>query len=123
MIKIEMGREYRTQDGYEVRIYATDGGGLFPVHGAVKKPTGGWWIVSWTEFGEVTERNPMGVYYKLIEVKPRIKRDVWVNVYPSDLGGWHPNKQSADIHADCYSNIQRIACVKLAIDVEEGEGL
>jgi hypothetical protein len=118
MIKIEMGREYRTQDGYEVRIYATDGGGLFSVHGAVKKPTGGWWIVSWTEFGEVTERNPMGAYYKLIEVKPRIKCDVWVNVYKSFLSS-HNSKTEADM----YAAADRIACVKLTIDVEEGHGL
>ena len=27
MTKIEMGKQYRTRDGKEVRIYATDGGG------------------------------------------------------------------------------------------------
>ena len=37
MIKIEMGKEYRTRCGYEARIYATDGSGDWPVHGAYRK--------------------------------------------------------------------------------------
>lgn len=33
--KIEMGKKYRTRGGKEVRIYAVDAGGEYPVHGAV----------------------------------------------------------------------------------------
>ena len=32
---IDMKKKYRTKDGREVRIYATDGVGHYPVHGAV----------------------------------------------------------------------------------------
>ena len=32
---ISLDKNYRTKDGKEVRIYAIDGGGDFPVHGAV----------------------------------------------------------------------------------------
>ena len=57
----------------------------------------------------------------LIEVKPRIKREVWVNVYPHiGAGSFHLSKAQADMHADVEN---RIACVKLTIDCEEGEGL
>lgn len=31
----EPGKEYKTRDGRKVRIYATDAGGEYPIHGAV----------------------------------------------------------------------------------------
>jgi hypothetical protein len=31
---ISMDKQYRTRDGREVRIYAVDGGGKYPIHGA-----------------------------------------------------------------------------------------
>jgi predicted DNA-binding protein with PD1-like motif len=33
--EIDINKKYRTRDGHEVRIYATDGMGLYPVHGAI----------------------------------------------------------------------------------------
>ncbi len=62
------------------------------------------------------------------EVKPRIKRTVWVNVYPSaDLADedaytgltTHLSKANADQRAGPY----RLACVMLYIEVEQGHGL
>lgn len=38
---IEVGKEYSTRDLQKVRIYAIDGGGEFPVHGAIL--VGGAW--------------------------------------------------------------------------------
>ena len=49
---IDINKKYRTKDGEEVRIYATDGGGSYPVHGAVKT-AGGWYYVVWTNGGSV----------------------------------------------------------------------
>ena len=121
MTKIEMGKEYRTRCGYEVRIYATDGHGEWPVHGAYKED-GKWFSYSWMEDGLGNRSKESDL--DLIEVKPRIQLDVWVNVYEGDkLGGPHISKKSADIHAGSYSNHNRRACVKLTIDCEEGEGL
>jgi hypothetical protein len=37
MTKIELGKTYRTRDGREVKIYAVDGGGEFPIHGGVHR--------------------------------------------------------------------------------------
>ena len=34
-MKIEMNKKYRTRDGKDVRIYAVDGKGDYPVHGAI----------------------------------------------------------------------------------------
>ena len=112
---IDKNKQYRTRDGGEARIYATDGGGTHPVHGAIKLKDG-WEAVAWRIDGR------LGGYQQtdsdLIEVKPRIKREVWVNVYPNGTQSFG-EKRFADEHAKDH----RIACVKLTIDVEEGEGL
>lgn len=118
---VSKDKTYRTRDGREVRIYATDAHPLEPVHGAFQDYSGAWNSTMWRHDGT-------NVYGKgetdLIEVKPRIKRTVWLNVYPDNddaiakvLG--YCSKQDADSFADKY----RLACVKVEIDCEEGEGL
>jgi hypothetical protein len=106
---IEMGKQYRTRDGREVRIYATDGVGGFPVHGAVFF-SDGWRAERWTSCGT----NIALTCLALIEVKPRIKRTIWVSVYDGYCTHWliKPNPPK-----DC------LALVKVEIDCEEGEGL
>jgi len=122
---IELGKQYKTRDGREVRIYAVDGGGRFPVHGGLKLVDGTWRQEEWTLTGSYNGASSHGHiiahYLDLIEVKPRIQREVWVNVYKSECayGAVYREKCSADIGADST----RIACVKLVIDCEEGEGL
>ena len=49
---IDINKNYRTKGGEEVRIYATDGSGWYPVHGAVKT-AGGWRYVIWTNEGSL----------------------------------------------------------------------
>jgi len=114
---ISKDKTYRTRDGREVRIYATDGFGDAHIHGAVKRQDN-WDCICWTEDGACIF-NPS---WNLIEVKPRIKRTVWLNVYgrsnASD-GQYYGSKTVADIHA----GYDRLACVKVEIDCEEGEGL
>ena len=115
---IDKSKQYRTRDGREVRIYATDGGGDHSVHAAIKNPDG-WKGVQFQADGTWCEvETPLD----LIEVKPRIKREVWVNVYPEESGmntHAHDCKKAAN---DC-AGPDRIACVKLTIDCEEGTGL
>lgn len=115
---IDKTKTYRTRDGREVRIYATDGNGERPIHGAVLSEMG-WTCFTWMGDGKYTG-DGFGTHSRdLIEVKPRIKREVWVNVYPTDFT-IHRDKQAADYMC---GNSSRIACVRLTIDVEEGEGL
>jgi hypothetical protein len=136
---IELGKQYRTRDGREVRIYAVDGGGRFPVHGAVKLNDGTWRQEEWTLTGSYNGESSHGhtiahhLAYNgesshghtiahrldLIEVKPRIQREVWVNVYPNGTSRSFEEKRFADE----YAMDHRIACVKLVIDCEGGEGL
>jgi len=117
-MKIELGKLYRTLDGLEVRIYATDGGEDYPIHGAIKFDNG-WFEQTWTSDGRYVcgETKPSDA--DLIEVKPRIKRTVWLNIHPPASYIVHDSKHNADKNAF----FGRIACVKIEIDCEEGEGL
>ena len=67
---IDISKKYRTLDGREVRIYATDGGGIRPVHGAVKE-NDGWHSASWCSNGGFGGN--MQFSDDLIEVRPRHK--------------------------------------------------
>ena len=113
---IDPSKTYRTRQGQEVRIYAVDGDEEMPIHGAILTKHG-WKVNSWARDGKWCPNMSDGV--DLIEVKPRIKREVWVNVYPFRNGVPSENKAYVDAHRgeDC------IACVKLVIDCEEGHGL
>lgn len=67
---IEMGKTYRTRDGREVRIYATDGAELEQVHGAINNG-GVWHAAKWTADGlynfhrgphsDLVESDPHGI--------------------------------------------------------------
>jgi len=70
---IELGKQYRTRDGHEVRIYALDGDEEMPVHGAVLTKHG-WKVNSWARDGRWCPNMTDGV--DLIEVKPRIQREL-----------------------------------------------
>jgi len=113
---IDPNKTYRTRDGREVRIYAVDGGANRQVHGAYATEFG-WTQCSWPADGMMSA-NPTP--WDLIEVKPRIHREVWVNVYEDyQFLTCHHDQGAANWHA----KPNRIACVKLTIDCEEGEGL
>jgi hypothetical protein len=114
---IDPSKTYRTRDGREVRIYAVDGYGHYPVHGAYNLGDNDWQACCWTETGCANHREFIPAI-DLIEVRPRIKREVWVNVY-SDFDVAYRSRGEADGNA----LQRRIACVKLVIDCEEGEGL
>ena len=114
---ISKDKTYRTECGYEVRIYATDAGGLFPVHGAIFYD-GVWSGMEWTEEGKTyvtTDFCKFNTAYDLAEVKPRIKRTVWINVYEG--GGVFAVSDPINKGENC------IACIKVDLDFEEGEGL
>jgi hypothetical protein len=113
---IDASKKYKTRDGRDVRIYAVDGSGGFPVHGAYVDDSGEWWLATWKDSGSF--RHGDEHRYDLVEVKPRIKRTVWLNLYALHNGAW----ESKEV-ADKQANESRIACVKVDIDVEEGHGL
>ena len=115
---INKDKQYRTRDGREVRIYATDGSYPYVVHGAIKNENGEWQPSNWLNQGGATIVTSN--VNDLIEVKPRINRTVWLNVYDNEVihGGWR-TKEDADKMTHC----NRIACIKFDLNFEEGEGL
>jgi hypothetical protein len=112
---ISMDKTYRTRDGHEVRIYAINIGQSSPIHGAFLDEKE--WRI-WTWWGTGRSSDIFSNDHDLVEVKPRIKRTVWVNVFP-DAMTMYPDKKKADN----YAGSARTACVKVEIDCEEGEGL
>lgn len=114
---IDINKKYRTRDGREVRIYATDGFHDHAIHGAVKNGHN-WSVCGWYSDG-VYARSYRNGPRDLIEIRPRHKRTVWLNVYPSSMFGYATTREKADL---CASP-ERIACIKVDLDFEEGEGL
>jgi hypothetical protein len=116
---IDINKKYRTRCGSEVRIYATDGSGRKSVHGAYFDTfVKGWISLVWTEHGKVDgyqDLQPLD----LIEVRPRHKWTVWLNIYgPESFTSHISREQAEDEHDE-----NRIACIKVDLDFEEGEGL
>lgn len=51
MNRVNPHKIYKTATGYPVRIYAVDGEGPFPIHGAIQTDDG-WEPASWTDAGK-----------------------------------------------------------------------
>jgi hypothetical protein len=115
---IDKSKQYRTRDGREVRIYATDGDRHAPIHGAISHPDGSWTMLSWLEDGGWCKDHETN--FDLIEVRPRHKRTVWLNVYDGN-----PMVQAFKDRTLADNNAwhSRIACIKVDLDFQEGEGL
>ena len=119
---IDMNKKYKTRDGDEVRIYAVDCGTVTEIHGAYKNEDG-WYMRSWYEDGKYFGGNNNESGMDLIEVKPRIQRSYWMNIYkinhPPQL--W-PSEELART-ADINGGSQAIGRIEVMVDIEEGEGL
>ena len=106
-------KKYETKTGREFTLYTTEGyDPAYPIVGNIK----GSKCCACFNWNCVNRSNPD---YNLVEVKPRIKRTEWLNIYPNGVLTNYASKGEADICAASY----RIACVKVEIDCEEGEGL
>jgi len=115
---INMSKKYRTREGREVRIYATDGEYPYKIHGAFKTEQGEWRHARWTSKGSFVLAGESDG--DLIEVKPRHKRTVWLNLY-SELAVCFGYENERYAHEGFDPD--RIACIKVELDFEEGEGL
>ena len=94
---ISLDKNYRTKDGKEVRLYAIDGRGSNPVHGAILGGNG--WLSSvWSESGKFAYANQ-----DLIEVV--MIPEYWV-VFESDGIVSHVT------HSDPFN---RMDCLQFAI--------
>jgi len=123
---IDINKKYRTRDGREVRIYATDGAMPRPVHGAVKSSYDSTWhSFQWHEDGRLVHNILAVDLSDLIEVRPRHKRTVWLAVYHN--GYIEATSKLEWRNGPCingpYDGAKPIACIKVELDFEEGEGL
>ena len=110
----------RTRLGRPIRIYAIDGGVPFQIHGAWYAEVGGWTSAEWTLDGTRGYPDAPENGIDLVQVKPRIKRTLWVNVYNVNVSQiCHPTEEMAkrDRSTGC------LGCRKVELDLEEGEGL
>ena len=83
---IDMSKKYRTRDGRDVRVYAVDAGGEWPVHGATLEPetTAGWQTEEWTQGGNCYSEGNHSCH-DLVEVKA----EAWIWRYASGLKSSH----------------------------------
>jgi hypothetical protein len=73
---IDLNKTYTTRDGKLVRLYCVDGGGSYPVHGAVRRD-GIWDVERWTLKGDFIN-DCSETSYDLIEFNP------WSNLKVDD---------------------------------------
>jgi hypothetical protein len=111
---VDKDKQYTTRDGQEVRIYATDGGGDRPVHGAIMGDDK-WCLAQWEPDGK--RFNSFDSSSDLIEVKPRKKIERWVMVERHDACSMWCTKPSQIETANTF------AVKHIVFEVEEGEGL
>jgi len=85
----------------------------------------GWLPRQWTEQGELSNGRLVPSAHDLIEVCPRHKRTVWLAVYPN--GYIEATSKLEWRNGPCingpYDGEKPIACIKVELDFEEGEGL
>lgn len=117
---IDFTKKVVTGDGKEVRIYCTDGGGMRPIHGAVRCGDV-WEIRTWYASGR---RHSTASYDDLSNPVERIQKTVWLNVYRDPPNGYvgyaYQSREGADYGA---ATSTRLACIPITIDCEVGEGL
>jgi hypothetical protein len=117
--KIDFSKPIQTRHGKPARIVCRDLKGSYAVvaivdNGEEEIP------FRYTSEGLFFNRD-MPHDYDLVNVKHRIKRSVWINLYHRNgmTGVTHDTKEQADEG----SMGSRIACVEVLIDCEEGQGL
>lgn len=129
---IQTGREYRTRDGREVRIWTTDAKAspIHPVRGEYKF-NGEWFECEWSALGWAAPNDPGESQLDLVAPKECVSEPVvsesllegWVNVYETYKSDIHHSK----VQADCRAGSDRLRCVHVREVVEPaeqgGEGL
>ncbi len=103
------GETYQTRDGRKARIYATDGVGNHPIHGAMKGRDG-WSQMLWSADGKYIYR-----MQENCDLMPP-KRRVWVTICQYDDGGISTHYSYSEAAANKYSDIFKVLG---PIDVED----
>lgn len=113
---LDGSRPVTTRDGRKVVIYYTEAPDEYPIYGRIE---GGPEPSCWGRNGTYRTMGPESIW-DLIQPPRRFRYERWVNVYKDgSFSSHYKTKESADLH--CGQG--RIACVKVVIEGEEGEGL
>jgi hypothetical protein len=113
---IEMGKEYKTRDGRKVKLHTTTSRcNLGSVVGEYE--TCGQWVLETWDCGGVTI--PASSNLDLIEVKPVLVVDGWLNTYKDIMPVFHLTRRSADEQA----SPGRLSCLRIHRTYTEGDGL
>jgi len=103
------GETYKTRDGREARVYATDGKGDWSIHGAVLWGDG-WRSEWWTRDGRSS-------YTKSVADLMPPKRELWVNIHEWKDGVItvrnHKSKRDAELYGDADIADRTIARIRL----------
>ncbi len=120
-MKPDPAKKYIVSNSYSgartpVRVLCNDAPGDYPVvvidkHGGTFKLTADGFL---RECDKTDGRDPY-----LRETTGRVIRSAWLNVYPVRPMDIHDDRHDAELAA-C---IDRVACIKIEINCEEGEGL
>lgn len=122
---LDFTKPLQTRDGCEVRIYATDGEGEFPIHGAVKLDQG-WAVFNWGIEGKWNR--PCGECdWDLVQApEPKKKLVGWVNIYKADsldvFGSIYPTKESALSASGSRLGINSEVIARVKVEIEYTEG-
>jgi len=114
---IDIAKKYRYRNGEVARVLCVD------------RPCAPYApVISMAKNGITHTHQPGGTHtegvgdhhHDLIEIKSRFERTVWLNIY---RGGEIVIVASSKEWADDNAGPDRIACKKIELDFEEGEGL
>lgn len=113
-MKIEVGKLYQTRDGERVRIYTDDGGGYFPIHGAIYRDDyPGWDSETWKANGRFSNEGAAGRDIVAEWVEPEPKPPKYRPYYSDEL----PRIVGRVVRAKDINNYRVIAWVKADYDV------
>lgn len=90
-LKIEVGKFYKDRVGRKVRIYATDGLGDYPIHGA-RLHKNVWCVARWTRKGKlyIGETHPDDIVSEWVAKHPRNGEPAWATHRVMFMGGnWY----------------------------------
>lgn len=116
-IKIEEGKPYMTKGGLRWTAYGFYAGGDYPIHGAYQEANGRWVIGAWSKEG----KHQLNKEWDLMPAPRQFARERWINVYEWEET-MHPDKWRANAAAG-NADTKRLACVRVMIECQEGDGL
>ena len=120
---LDLTRPLQTRDGHEVRIYATDGQGLYLIHGAVNM-NGQWFVFSWGKEGRYFTDKEMPC--DLVNAPaPKHKLTTYLNIHDGGRHGVYAIAYESKEQASNYmvGSDARVACIPITVEYSDFEGI